>query len=863
MRSAYALTAGWQLARVAPGACAHPDELGALPLQWRDAQVPGTVGGALDSPLDAPADHDAHDWWYRTAFAPPAACLVGTHAAGAPRGHASRQYLCLEGLATLAEVWLNGRSILVSRNMFVGHRIEVTSLLRDVNQLAIRFAALEPALAARKPRARWKTALVPQQSLRWVRTTLLGRMPGWNPAIPVVGPWAPVTLECVERADVTSLELHAFAEDAMGRVRLRAHVDVLDGPEVEEARLRVGDKVHALRIDGGAIRGDLAIPGVPLWWPHTHGAPRRVRCALEIRVGNDWLSHDCGLIGFKSLAAPAGDAPRGTSPGFAVNGVAVFCRGAVWTTMDIRTLRAKPGELRRALEMARDAGVNMLRVGGTMHYECDEFYDLCDELGILVWQDFMFANMDYPVKDPQFRADVEEEARHVLRRLQRHPCIAAYCGGSEVAQQAAMMGLGPEHWSNEFFLETLPRLCEESHPGIPYHPSTPWGGALPFHVGTGIAHYYGVGAYRRPLSDVKTARVKFAAECLAFANVPEAPAMAGIVDGQALPAPHHPRWKAGVPRDNGAGWDFEDVRDHYLRELFAVDPAALRSQDLERYYMLSRVVSGEVMARTFAEWRAPQGGCGGALVWNWRDVLPGAGWGLTDVHGDAKAALWYLRRAWAPRAVFFTDEGLDGLVLHIVNDLPQALEARIEVGMFRDGRVATGAMRTTLWVPARGALSRHVDGLFGYFTDAGNAYRFGPPRQDVVFARVVDEASGETVADAFHFPAGWNLPAQHGAAVRCGSTWRDDGKVAVVLQADAFLQAVSVSCEGFVPDDNYFHVAPGRAKRIVFTPRGEASAFRAGFEALNLREAIVAAASREGARPGSARRLTEPGLDAA
>jgi beta-mannosidase len=381
------------------------------------------------------------------------------------------------------------------------------------------------------------------------------------------------------------------------------------------------------------------------------------------------------------------------------------------------------------------------------------------------------------------------------------------------------------------------------HPGIPYFPSTPWGGALPFHVGSGIAHYYGVGAYRRPLSDVKVARVKFAAECLAFANLPDAGAVAGLIEGNPLPPPHHPRWKARVPRDNAAGWDFEDVRDHYLRELFDEDAAALRSNDLERYYALSRVVSGEVMARTFAEWRAAHSGCGGALVWTWRDVWAGAGWGLTDSSGARKPALWHVKRAWAPRTVLVTDEGLDGLAVHVMNDRDTPLDARIELSMFRDGRVAVGATQSTFKVPAHGSVSRHLDGLFGYFTDAANAYRFGPPRQDVVLVRLMDATTGETIADAFHFPAGYRLPIQHGATVRVDAALRPDGKVAATIHSDVFLQSLAIACDGFTPDDNYFHVAPGHAKRVVFTPHGEATAFRASFEALNLREAIVATAA--------------------
>ena len=831
------LAEGWQLAKAAPGAFAAPERLAGAALQWHDATVPGTVASALKHDIDTAGDYDAHDWWYRTTFALPGA--LGD----------TRQWLRFEGLATLAEVWLNGERIVASRNMFVAQRVDVTALLRDVNHLAIRFESLATAMAGKRPRPRWRTALVEQQNLRWYRTTLLGRMPGWTQRIEPVGPWGAITLECVDKVEISAVNLQARAEGHTGRIQFRAAVARHDGQPLEGARLRVGDAVHPLRILQGhdaRIHGDITIPSVPLWWPHTHGVPRRLKCRLELQVEGQWLDVDLGSVGFREVALDSRDG----RVQFVVNGVPVFCRGACWTTMDLLSLRADPAKLRETLELARAAGLNMLRVGGTMHYECDEFYRLCDELGILVWQDFMFANMDYPVADAAFRAEIEAEARHQLERLHRHACIVAYCGGSEIAQQAAMMGLPADQWSNAFFTESLPELCTSLHGGVPYFPSTPWGGALPFHVGAGIAHYYGVGAYRRPLSDVKLARVKFTTECLGFSNIPEPELIAAHFNGNPTPAPHLPKWKARQPRDNGAGWDFEDIRDHYLRELFGKDPVALRGQDLERYFALSRVVSGEVMQRVFAEWRAPHSNCGGALVWYFRDLLPGAGWGVTDSTGRPKAAYWYLKRAWAKRSVHLTDEGLDGLAVHVVNDTHQPMEVSVEIDMFRDGRVATGKAQATLKVPARAAISRHVDAMMGYFTDSTNAYRFGPPKHDVVAARIVNLENGEVIGEDFYFPQGLDLPAQRGASIASSAEWLPTGRVSVTLRSDAFLQSLAVHCPGFTPEDNYFHLAPNRDRRIVFAPASaETATFKATFEALNLADAITVRAARAANEP--------------
>src|SRR5258708_23283075 len=256
---------GWQLARTPPQSCAGADQLVGFPAQWRDAVVPGTVAASVHEDINAAGDYDADDWWYRTTFARPEA------APGA------RYFLRFEGLATIAQVFLNGTEILSSRNMFVGERVEVTSLLVDVNQLAIAFRSLNSVLQQRLARPRWKTALVAHQNLRWIRTTLLGRMPGWTLPIAPVGPWQPIALECVETVDVSAVELQAWGEGTTGRVRLRA-----EAAGVDRAQLRVGETTHELEIIDDVVRGEISIEDAPLWHPHTHGIPALHACRLEL-----------------------------------------------------------------------------------------------------------------------------------------------------------------------------------------------------------------------------------------------------------------------------------------------------------------------------------------------------------------------------------------------------------------------------------------------------------------------------------------------------------------------------------------------------------------------------------------------------
>lgn len=818
---------GWQLAATAADSISF-EQLNAAGLQWRDAIVPGTLASSLHPDLNEPGNYDRRDWWYRVTFA-------------APAGHGSqgvRHRLRFEGLATLADVWLNGHPLLSTRNMFCTDVVNVTGQLQEANTLVIRFRALETALELKRPRPRWKTALVQHQNLRWFRTTLLGRIPAWTPAIEPVGPWRPVQLETVATVDVTALDLQTRLDGTTGVVSVQAHIQSLQETPTT-ATLVVGEHRFVLDItrNGQAhdISGSCEIPHAPLWWPNTHGGQPLLPCRLELSIGTRIVTIDCGRIGFKSVQVNR----SGGAVEFIINGVPVFCRGACWTVNDILSLAGSHESLRQKLQLARDANINMLRIGGTMIYEQDAFFRLCDELGILVWQDFMFANMDYPVADPDFHASIVRETRQQLDLLQKHVCVAAYCAGSEIEQQAAMMGLPASEWTNPFFAEELPQLCAQLHAGIPWFRNSPSEGALPFHVGTGISHYYGVGAYRRPLSDAKHAGVKFASECLGIANVPEPDTMALLLEGKLL-APHHPRWKARVARDAGSGYDFEDIRDFYLREIFQLDPIQLRSENPERYYAVSRAVSGEVMLRTFAEWRRASNPCAGGLIWFYQDLWPGAGWGIVDSENRPKAAWHYVRRAWAPRAILITDDGLDGIKLQLCNDSADAFEADIELGLLQHGKVKTLERRLTRTLAPRSVAEVSVDETVGHFTDCNYAYRFGPAGHDTIYCRLIASGSGQVVAEDVYMPLRKIAAMVEPHQIHTTVTALAEGGVELTLSADALLQDVTFTGTDYMPDVDHFHVVPGRHYRIRFRPaHAAAKKFKAYLGALNLWEAVT------------------------
>ena len=819
------LTAGWRLYRTAPGEATEPRDLD-RETRWYDAAVPGTVATSVlgdETDLFHPGmDVDAFDWWYETEF-------EGDTAASS--------VLLFEGLATIAEVWLNGRPIHASRNMFRRYRIDVSDVIAPTNHLAIVFRSVSHDLRTRRPRPRWKTNLVNNQQLRWLRTTLLGRIPGWTPPIPPIGPWRNVVLEAVDAYRVDAASIVPACTDSGASISVDVTVQCIGGKSPpESALLTIGKERHELDVviqgDTCRVSGRIAVGKQVLWWPHTHGEPVLHRCAVVVDGAAGSHTAWSGSIGFRKVEV---DRDQGRVS-LHVNDTPIFARGGCWTSNDIAALDGDTNILRRKLELLRAAGVNMIRVGGTMVYESRAFHETCDELGIMVWQDFMFANMDYPAEDPDFAEEASAEVREHAQRLAMHASTAVLCGGSETEQQPAMFGMTEDIWTSSFFHETVPAIVRSSGCDLPYFPSSPCEGALPFHNATGIAHYFGVGAYQQAFSDLDRSRVKFATECLAFSNVPDDAALKKHFGGLS-PATHSPAWKTGVPRDASAGWDFEDVRDYYIRELYGVDPIQLRYADNSRYIAISQVVTGEIMEQVFNQWRSAEDDCSGGLIWWLNDIVPGAGWGMLDSDGNPKPLYYFLKRCWSHRGLSIDDRGLDGLYVRINNESPEAISGNLHVRVLQHASHAIADTSVSVSVDPASTEIVSIDKLLGRFFDTTYTYRFGPPKHDVVVV-TFDDGSQDNPLTATYYPGDRNLSFAAAPELEAAADANGE-EVRLTLRSACFLKNVKLQSAFFAFDDNYFDLPPDTewtvTARALTTP---ARPFRATLSALNLEHPV-------------------------
>ena len=771
----------WQIVCSSPGQYTRPDQLSD---RWETGvllEPPAPVATIADS-----AGLDDSDWWHR--------CVVQ-----------SDEPVCVDftGLSFPSTVFVDGRPVADCQSMFLPVRIEVPEGRHEVS---VCFGSLNAWLQTRRPRGRWRSSLVAAAGLRWARTTLIGRAPIYGDLPAPVGFWRPIVTTPV-RLTATNISIAAdpttgVFEIAGCTMRPGQAVDVaVEGPsKVSTFTGTHTDSDCRFRITASV--GDPA-----LWWPNGYG-PQNVYRA-RIRVEGQVVAER--LFGFRSVVADTDDGAFQIR----INERPVFCRGVAWAPVDPIRLTDQ-STLRAHLETFARAGANMIRVVGGLVYEQAEFFDLCAQLGLMVWQDAMQATFDPP---EEISGLIVGELVEVLTAVSGNPALTVVSGGSETLQRPEMLGLENGGFAMPVIESLLPQAVAR-HSDVPYVRSSPSPGAdgsdLAIRPDAGVAHWFGVGGYLRPVSDVRCAGVRFAAECLAFANPPSDAAVERHFGSVAL-AGHHPAWKAGVPRDRGASWDFEDVRDFYVRELFGEDPLAVRRIDPHRYLELGRLAIAEAMQQCFAFWRQPESSCSGALVLSGRDLQPGAGWGLLDVDGEAKVALQVLRRLWAPVSVVLTDAGLSGVRIDLYNDTPDTLRGELAFRATNAQGHTTVAADRTVALPGCSSLTFFDSDLTGSFRDLSNSFAFGHPTADGIEVVVRFAEPPREVRDALivHPRPGQTHAGLSAIACRC-----DDTEWHLEISSAGALRYVAIDSPGWEPSDNYFHLPAGLPYRVGLQPRG-------------------------------------------
>ncbi|GCE18268.1 glycoside hydrolase family 2 protein [Dictyobacter kobayashii] len=504
------LTDNWQLKQRTPEVELSADFMATE--SWLPATVPGVVhldllaAGQIPEPFYGLHEQQLQwigerDWLYRTTFELTAQELA-----------ASELTLCFDGLDTYATVWLNGVQILTSDNMFVPQRVSVKSLLR-VGQNALHIVFASALLRGQQLEAQYgKLPLWNGDSSRlYVRKAQYHYGWDWGPVFMTAGPWRAVRLESY---DARLAEVHCpyeIAEDLASavlpvNVRLENPAQAgaqevhfalyaTSGDVVAEKTLNVQGKTEA------ETRFELKQP--ELWWPHNYGKQPLYRLVTTLRGPQGELDrHELrlGLRRLRLIQQPLQET-AGSSFYFEINNTPIFCGGSNWIPADSFTTRISRERYRQWLQLAVDGNQTMLRIWGGGIYEDPAFYELCDELGLLVWQDFMFACGLYPAH-AEFQQSVRAEAEANVRSLRHHPSIVIWCANNEDYAVAESKGVSDpqitEHFEQTAFParalyeQLLPEVCAQLDPTRPYWRGSPYGGASSSDPTVGDVHVWSV-----------------------------------------------------------------------------------------------------------------------------------------------------------------------------------------------------------------------------------------------------------------------------------------------------------------------------------------------------------------------------------
>jgi len=780
------------------------------------------------------------DWEYRREFV-----------AEARHALEERHALVFDGLDTLAEVRLNGELLGSADNMFRPWRWEVTGLLRPgSNELAVVFRS-----AVRRGAELDSLRHLDSPNDQLPGAPYLRKAPchfgwDWGPKLPNIGFWQGVRLESWSVGRLADVRLSQSVEG--GRARIEAEV------EIDRTPGAAGELEAVMRVEHPDGRVDLVrsfIPSRPsvvprenstaslavevanpeLWWPNGLGGQPLYSVEVKLACDGRTLDTRSYRVGLRKLELRREPDAWGESFAFVVNDVPLFARGSNWIPADSFPARVTPGHLAALLGAAADANHNMIRVWGGGYYETEAFYDLCDRLGILVWQDFMFACSVYPLTDAAFLAALESEIREQVRRLRHRPCLALWCGNNEMERGWTNWG-----WSrpgNEdlreaylrFFSETLPGWVGAEDPATPYWPSSPSSGRPlqePIGAARGDEHEWIVWHGLAPFSAYGHEIYRFVSE-FGFESLPALATVAAFAPDPAdwnLGSPlldHHQRCRAGNARIL-----------YYLAQQFRLP------RDFDGLVYLSQVLQAEAMRVGVEHWRRERTRCGGTLFWQLNDCWPVSSWSSIDYFGRPKALQYATRRFYAPVLLSAELNG-DAVVLAVTNDLPVAWQGDLRWTLESlDGSVAAAggmpvqaaALGTTLVCRVDVPVStedRRSQVLVAELLEAGSRRAlivtpFVPDKHLALRRQNIDVA-----VDA----AGATAPSGAGAVVEGAAVTAGVGSVAaavpvtalperaiVRLRSEALARWVELSLDGadVVFSDNYFDLPARRPIQVSF-----------------------------------------------
>lgn len=678
---------------------------------WHPAQVPGVVQTDLlkDGLIPDPfyQDNDTRlqwigltDWEYRTTFQVDAATLAHDHVD-----------FVFEGLDTYADVYVNDQAVVHADNMFRRWRVPVKTLLKaGPNTLRIVFHS---PIESMIPKVKALPYILPSVTTintgneENVATAPYTRKAGyqygwdWGPRYVTEGIWQPIRVETWDalrienlhiqqetiNKDVAALSAEFNVEASRG---VPATIEITYG-QLSGAAFPVVRQAVQLVPGANQIAVPILIANPKLWYPNGYGAQDRYQFSAVIRVGRDVAANASLKTGLRSIELRRERTKTGKSFEFVVNGIPVFAKGADVIPFDSFPNRVTPAIHRQILEAARDAHMNMVREWGGGYYESDDFYDICDELGILVWQEFMFGG-DMVPGNPEFQNNVKQEAIDQVTRLRDHPSIVLWCGNNEVEtgwvhwgdRQIFKEAVSPTDrekvWTDYvvLFHGILSQVVSQYASPVPYWGSSPSANfeEPPDSQDDGDMHYWQVWHALAPIEMYTQQFPRFMSE-YGFQSFPE---MRTI---RTFAKPDDMDIRSATMQDHQKNHGGNERILTYMLRWYP------EPKDFPSFVYLSQVLQAEAIKVGAEHLRRQMPNTMGSLYWQLNDCWPVASWASIDYYGHWKALQYYAKRFYDDVIVspFAHDGKLD---VYVVSDKLQPLSGTIRTRLLDfSGKVLT------------------------------------------------------------------------------------------------------------------------------------------------------------------------------
>jgi beta-mannosidase len=798
------LHSGWTVRAVG----GVPPEVGDSPLT---ATVPGTVhtdllaAGLIPDPYVGTHEADLR-WLHRSAW------RYDTTVSAAPAAADERLDLVFDGLDTVATVLLGGVELGRTANMHRSYRFDVREALPGTDtSLAVRFdSALEHAEAVQdqvgaRPRAY-------DHPFNAVRKMACSFGWDWGPDLQTAGIWKPVRLERWRVARLAQVRPLATLDADGSTGRLRVHVEIersgLESARDLPIRVTVGD----LPTSSAGVVGDITVPAnadcgvvefviprAPVWWPAGYGDHPLARVTVELLdPAGEGAALDTFVrrVGFRSVTLDQSPDEAGSRFALVVNGQEIFALGLNWIPEDHLLTRLTRQRYAEAVDRAVAANANLLRIWGGGIYESDDFYDVCDERGVMVWQDFLLACAAYAEEDP-IRSEILAEARENVTRLCSHASLVIWNGGNENIWGHEdwdwKTRLGGLSWGARYYYEDFPALLAELDPTRPYHPGSPSSPGFD----PELVH---------PNDDRYGTRHEWEAwnrrDYTWHANF--TPRFCSEFGWQAPPA-----WSTLT-----AALELQDLRKEspgFLLHQKAADGNGKLDRGLAHHLPVPAEFPAwhwatqlnQARATTYAVQylRSLAPHTMGSILWQLNDCWPVTSWAVVDGDGRLKPAWYALRRSYAPRLISFQLRG-DAVTLAAVNDTAEPWEGRVRlVRSDFDGRELATA-EIDLLAPPRAVTDTPLP---------ADLLAVGDPSREVVIADIDGLRAVRLFAEDTEL-------AYEPDAVSAAAELTPDGW-AVTVTASSFARDVAVLADRIAPDamidDMLVDLLPGETRTFI------------------------------------------------